>query len=87
MVITVTIALTVTNLLYAKQLHIVTTYNYIASITQHITGNTATVTPLASPQFDHISLFPNLLLLLNFVMLTFLLSMELNLKLDGFHHW
>ncbi len=50
--LTVTIALTLTHVVYAKQLHIVTTYNYIASITQQITGKNATVTSLASPQFD-----------------------------------
>lgn len=49
---TVTIAFAFINCVHAKQLHIVTTYHYIASITQQITGNTATITALASPNFD-----------------------------------
>lgn len=56
--LTVTIALTVTNAVYAKQLRIVTTYNYIASITTQLTGNTASITTLASPQFNPHSIVP-----------------------------
>jgi zinc/manganese transport system substrate-binding protein len=37
---------------YAKNVAIVTTYQYIASITQQITGNAAKVTYLAPSQFD-----------------------------------
>ncbi len=50
--LTVTIALAFTKSVYAKQLHVVTTYNYIASLTRQITGNSATITALASAQSD-----------------------------------
>ncbi len=51
-ILSVTIALLMPYNVFAKKLTIVTTYNYIASITQQITGNSATITALAPAQFD-----------------------------------
>lgn len=50
--LSVTIALFMPNNVFAMKLTIVTTYNYIASITQQITDNNATITALAPAQFD-----------------------------------
>ncbi len=50
--LSVTIALLIPVNVFAKKLTIVTTYSYIASITQQITGNSATITALAPAQFD-----------------------------------
>ncbi|MEJ5363176.1 MAG: zinc ABC transporter substrate-binding protein [Spirochaetota bacterium] len=52
LIIAVTIALTISKNVFAKNFVIVTTYNYIENITRQITGNTATITSLAPPQFD-----------------------------------